>query len=255
MIRKIKTWLPDFPGFSESAYKFPDADIGSELFDDPENIDPKLRGLIQDALWDYVDYEQYENGVATAYVDAWFEAVKEQLPCIKGVEFENVLSGGINIILTVDWAELVALFENSENSVEYVKANYTSCSGFWSSYENTLPEWLETLEAGIEHKAGAILDCLTDTDAMGLYDYTMDNIYAGNYIQYDKLLESINMSLSLDHPLSKPIAEWSDIEDYEFTDVGNDFLQLLTGKGLYETDPEKMLITDFQDNRGLNKTN
>jgi succinate dehydrogenase flavin-adding protein (antitoxin of CptAB toxin-antitoxin module) len=205
--RKFKTWLPDFPGFYESLYSFPDNDMEYTLFDDPCTIQDEIKDFILDKVFDHIDNTHYEQDVCKKYLEIWSEVAKESFPFIKSITYENLVSpreynfstDSINIIVELDLPALIAEFtKNKQAAADYIHEKYTSYDGFMSHYENDLDNWLITVEENSDHKIGAMLQYLSQNSGIsefesdGMYYAVCNNIYAGNYINYDKLVELVN---------------------------------------------------------------
>lgn len=241
--RKFSTWLPDFPGFYESLYSFPDDDLEYTLFNDPKTIQDEIKDFILDRVFNHIDYETYEQDVCKKYFDIWSEVAKENFPFIKSITYENLVSpkeynfstDSINIEIELDLPSLIAEFtKNRQAAADYIHEKYTSCSGFISHYENSLDDWLKTIKEDSEHKIGAMLQYLSQNcgisefDSESMYYAVMDsnNIYAGNYIDYDKLVELVNEEFNINIKLLE------DLENMDHVQAKQDLLWLsrITGK-------------------------
>jgi len=189
---KANTWLPIFPGFYETIF---DEDFESEL-------DYVKDEIIKDKE-DYEDekklIEEYFYG-CDAYIKLWKEYkqdVIEQVTklvekwliengFVKSVKLEglqspreyNFMNDSISIAVEFDGdAEKVQQYikEHMEAWKTYLKEHYTSCPGFWSSYDNDpesndwkLPNCLDN-----GHKSGAVLDFIMRNeglDEMWMYE-------------------------------------------------------------------------------------
>ena len=66
--------------------------------------------------------------------------------------------------------------QNFDSFAQYIKDNYTSCSGFISNYSSYASDWMEDLRENAEneaHKVGAVLDfILQEVD-----EYKADDLY------------------------------------------------------------------------------
>ena len=212
-MKTYETWLPDFPGFYESIYSFDLIDVEWDLFNDPSKVDPKFVDWLTSLVYNNVDYETYQNDISKEFISVWFEHNKEALPFLKSVEYQQLVSpkeynfstDSINIKVNLDLKALVKAFKDSDKAVDYIKQKYTSYDGFISSYSNDLNEWLATLNEDLDHKIGSMLQCLSVFDNDDYWE-VLENIYAGNYIDYDKLIEAFNEEFDMN------IKELSELE-------------------------------------------
>jgi len=230
--QKIDTWCPLFPGFYETFYSFDFSDCEYALFNDPDAVKeayPKVYEWIMENLYDYVDYSAYRNATAEAFVEALLDYIREELPglsaIIKGIEYQtvqspkeyNFQSDSINIAVDVNLAELCKLFVNSQGVREYLKARYTSCSGFISHYSNDLDEFLA--DEDIAHTAGTMLEYLIEPDIfehykMDLWETVHGNVEQWGFLDYGRLVQNLNeFNSEQDKPeLTKPITNISNLE-------------------------------------------
>ena len=268
-IIKVQTWLPLFPGFYGTSYQYNDDDMEYKLFSDPNAVCQELKDIIENEIYDCIDYDDYKIDVSKACCDFLDSGIRE-IPAIakivKSIKFGSLVSpkeynfanNSINCIMELDFNALLTAFIKHPKSKEYLKGTYTSCSGFMSHYPNNMPEWIENAFDDKGHTTGSMLQFLLIAhDETIENDMIMDVLESveNDYIDYDKLLKAVNTDIMDNHPLSEWIIDMEDMEGYEFTDTGNRFIQLLTGVGLFETDPETLPLTDFQNNYGLNLTN
>lgn len=253
---KIGTWLPIFQGFYGSSFE-DDDDLLDKLFSDPEKLGETSKEWLNDNAFNHIDYSDYHLDLAKCICDTVCETMIEQ-KLITSYEFEelrspkeyNFTNDSINVKFEVCIQDLVdKCMDNFEDFKQYIKDTYTSYDGFSSSYTNNATEWIEDLEDNTSHKIGSMLQFLIEFDYLDLYEACSNNVYIGEYINYDTLLGAFNEEFHSD------LTEFEHIENYEAASrQEKQFLQELTGIGLYETEPEDMDISDLRDKSGLNKT-
>lgn len=218
---KIKTYCPKFSGFYNSIWEFNYSDIEWSLFDDPHSVPEEIKRIILDDIFDYVDNSAYENAIAKAFVENIGCLINDLYPgLLNSIKFEAVISpktynfstDSINITIDCDLPRLIAEFRKHPKAADYIKATYTSCSGFISYFENDLNDWLKTVEEDIEHKAGSMLELLLDESTeYDLYEAVKENVYEMEFIDYDRLIENINEHFGIS------IEKLSDLENFEQT--------------------------------------
>ena len=72
------------------------------------------------------------------------------------------------------------LKEHDEKFRKYLKEQYTSCSGFISSYPNNAGSWLEDNPLEHQHKLGAVLQFILlneGVEEFDMYYYCSENVY------------------------------------------------------------------------------
>ncbi len=245
MLEKIETWLPVFSGFDGSGLE-DDHDLEWGLFDRPHNVNKKLLDFVMGNIYDCIDYSAYHNAMAKEITDSVCYELMDQGLITKG-EFQDAVRGDcIDIEITADINHLIGLCKKHPDFEQYIEDNYTSYSGFCSYHTNDPELWLEDIsDRNQNHKIGSMLRFLIDYDSSNLYE-TCSEIYIDEYINYDRLLDLINTEFS------ENLTKFSQIEDCIPGKFVKSFLQRLTGIGLFETDPEDMELSDFQDRFGLN---
>jgi hypothetical protein len=195
--KKVSTYCPIFTGFYNTIFDESDSFIECELncesdfrerFTDEyyPGISAVPWDFIRENFWDCIDYRAANLAVAQYILDA----IPGLLPdFVKSAEFERVVSpkeynfanDGIDCVLELDIDAIRAyLAENADAWADYLKASYTSRSGFMSSYPNTPEEWAEDTEDFSEiegHYAGSILNFIAGNE---MEDPQMDLYYAAN---------------------------------------------------------------------------
>lgn len=247
---KIETWLPVFSGFYESGLE-DDDNLEYTLFDNPDDINRKLWDFVMENVYDCIDYPAYHRAMAKEITDSvCYELMDQGL--ITAWEFQDMISprtynfinDSIDIEVTTDINKLIGLCKKHPDFEQYIKDRYTSYDGFSSDYTNDPESWLDDMD-DIEHKTGSMLQFLIEYDAMELHE-VCGEVYIGEFIDYESLLDSINAEFDED------LTDFDQIEDCIPGKTVKSFLQRLTGIGLFEIDPEDMKLSDFQDQFGLN---
>lgn len=263
----VETWLPIFPGFYNTIFEFPD-DIEYSLYDDPKAIDKTVRDFVMSIIWEFIDYAAYQNDITKAATDYIEERCFQCLPGIViAIRFQTVKSpreynftnDSVNIEIDIDFAALLRKFAKHPQSGDYLKARYTSCSGFISHYPNSLNEWCKDAFDDRTHTVGSMLEFFLrlyilecgESAEFDMYQYVSEcDTYAGQYIKTDKILECVNEEFTYNPDIKK----WSDIDNFIGIVGGSRFDQLVAGIGLFETAPENIPETEFHDSFGLYNT-
>lgn len=167
----VETWLPLFPGFYNS---WLESDIAEDLaleFINENRNESNLPPVKRDDIT--FNYDDYYKRVAKAFLNE-VEAKLIELKIVSEIRFQKVVSpkyynysnDSVNceVILRPYNGEALQkyIFENRENLSEYLRAEYTSCSGFISSYSNNFEDWQAETEDFLNwernaHHLGSIL--------------------------------------------------------------------------------------------------
>ena len=189
---KVQTFLPVFYGFYNT------------LFED----------LIDNATDNAIEYYNEQNGTNLSYDNFDFDFASIQNEICKDavskvedklneiginctINFETLVSpreynfynDSINIEINFKkFSQVIEILEqNFDLFTQYIKDNYTSCSGFISSHSNHSSEWIEDLKNDAEnetHKVGAALDFILQE----VEEYKDENLYfelCENYYEID----------------------------------------------------------------------
>ena len=178
---KIESFLPIFPGFYGTIF---------EPNEEPYIEDGKT---YDDYEWDYHSYYQR---VAKACVPV-IEDMLRDLNITTDIKFQSLLqpkeynfgNDSINVEYTISKRSLRVikdyLMSHIEAFREFLRDNYTNCSGFISHYENYPEAWLNDLIH--EHKFGAVLGFILNNEnenvANDLYDGIVNNTYIDGYLK------------------------------------------------------------------------
>ncbi len=216
MPEKIKTWLPVFQGFYDSGLE-DDNELEWVIFNDPDSnkLDSKHKDWILENAFEYIDYSGYRNELADSICFTISEELKShslisdyKYESLTSPKYYNFSNDSIDVEFEVDIIDLIEKCKKDlANFSEYLKANYTSCSGFMSSYSNDSQAWfglLDDYSDGLimdskEHCIASILQfLLTGSSSCGdggyqsnIYEACCDACISG-YIDYGKMLEDFN---------------------------------------------------------------
>jgi len=214
----IGTYLPIFPGFYGTVFEYQSDDIEYSLFNNPDSIHETLKSFICDNVWDCINYSDYQTDTCKAAVSYIDDIIKENTylcDIVKTVEFDNVYSpkeynfynDSVNINLEVDFNKLLKAFMRHPLAGTFLKERYTSCSGFISHYPNNLKQWARDAYEDQDHTIGTMIEFLLMADdpegehIHDMYEYVTENIYSGDYINYDGLIEKINEKFTFNDSL------------------------------------------------------
>ena len=161
---KIQTWLPVFPGCYGTHFD-PDDLINQEL--DYLNNELNHNVTYEDLGYDHKSFLKDLGQKCCEFI----EMKLKELGLIRSITFEQVRSpreynfanDAIDCTIDVYTGKLRAYLNANEDEFHnYIKAEYTSRSGFISSYSAWSSDWLEDAKHGVnmvsaEHKIGAML--------------------------------------------------------------------------------------------------
>lgn len=263
-VQKMESWLPIFPGFYSTIFEYNGGDIEYTLFNNPSAINEALKQFCIDNVYDYINYADYQQDISKAAVDFIESELKELYPnIVKSVNFQelsspkeyNFYNDSINVEYEVDFNILLKTFIKHPQAAEYLKQRYTSYDGFSSSYPNNMSDWIESAYKDSSHTISSMLEflLLVDNDRndleMDIYEYCSGEVYNGEYIDYDGLIEAVNNKFTWDDPLTA----WDSgqLESFKAIVGGSFSDQLLTGIGLFIQSPESIPETDFRDRFGM----
>lgn len=224
---KINTWLPIFPGFYNTIFEC-QIDEWS-LFDNPNGVDKDVLDYLLDVIWDKFNHSDREIAVVNLFIDCLNKELKAlgydarfSFQAIFHPREYNFANDSIDVELSIspeDWEKLQNDIRKNylEDFRKYIKRTYSSCDGFISHYSNDPNEWLAWMNAGPEnmentaHVVGAILHFYlshaVDKDLeMNCYYRVSENIYEGEYIDYDDVIAKVNERFDLN------ITDLSDLE-------------------------------------------
>ena len=193
---KVQTFLPVFNGFYNTLF---------------ENI-------LDNATDNAIEYHNDQNKTSLNYDDFDFnfnsimnEIAKDAVSKIEDklneiginctIKFENLVSpreynfsnDSINIEINFKkFSQVIEILEqNFELFTQYIKDNYTSCSGFISSHSRYSSDWIEDLREDAEneaHKVGSVLDFILQE----IEEYKPDNLFFDLYENCYEIEHTIN---------------------------------------------------------------
>jgi hypothetical protein len=211
VVKTVDTWLPEFPGFYETGLDMTnDPDIEYTLFTDPSEEEPDKVEYFTKNVWDFIDYETLHDEICRHSCQFIADAIASALNTHTTIDFQqlrspkeyNFTTDSVNCAITLD-VEPVYEYLNShlEAYTGYVKENYTSRSGFISSYDTSMELWLDPANVEQAHEFGAVLAFILqseypDNELYGdLLVYISECVFLGNYIDMDGLTNAYTESL------------------------------------------------------------
>ena len=193
-LNKIETYLPVFTGFYNTIFE-PDETFEIDYINELR-AEKGLKPLEFDAF--EFDYRTYENDVSKcccevleAELSDFIENIKFQ--ALQSPKYYNYSNDSINCEITININKIMKYLKDNETDWNnYLKENYTSCSGFVSSYDNYAdsPDWSKNAIISGGHQLGAVLNFICVQN-----DITQETLYYGieaylNCINFSELTEN-----------------------------------------------------------------
>ena len=159
----IQTYLPVFTGFYGTIWE---ADETNEIdYINEQRSELGLEPITYDECrFDYADYNmQVVKGIA-AYLEREFPQFVKDIKVEKIVSprFYNYSNDSADVVITLTKDNQKTILEyleaNREAFASYLRDHYTSCSGFISSYPNSIELFMEDSPLEHSHKLGSILN-------------------------------------------------------------------------------------------------
>lgn len=217
---KINTFCPVFSGFYESFLDVSNSqDIDHDLFNNPESVKPEILEYILNALWseNLVDTKKIHIDTSKNIVNQLNSILKDEkiyinftFQALVSPKYYNYSDDSINILCKFNkkhWKKIINEIKNNIDLFEeHIKDNYTSCSGFISSFSDNFEWWIEQGEQiqdskDNEHLTGALLNFyftkVLDINEESLYSNIVEKIYFSEYVDYNKLIELVNTKFNL----------------------------------------------------------
>lgn len=217
-IIKAKTHLPFFIGFYESplSYRLETYD----LFDNPDTVDKTILDMVMDKVDEFVDYKTYEAEVGKRCTDTFMDKINEHVyskdsehawlrPLIDSMKIEfaeiwspreyNFETDECEVNIEVDIDLLKEAFFATPKAAEYLEDTHKSRPGFISFFRHDVETWSEeyvndpdkyyvVLWSMLRH----VFRWLAEDIKEEYIDDVMDSVYKNEYIDYPKLLASVN---------------------------------------------------------------
>lgn len=170
-MQTIETYLPVFTGFYNTIFE---GQTESEMeYINEQRAEKGLQEITDcDIEWNYKEYEYDVCKQCTDFIFGFFNSMQ----MIESMEMQNIVSpkeynfrnDSINISVQLAPENCLKIKEYINNHLKefraYLKDNYTSCSGFYSSYSDDADVWNE------------------DTD--GFSDFSANGHYLGSILQF-----------------------------------------------------------------------
>ena len=191
-MKPIKTYLPLFSGFYNTLFE------------------PETSTFEHENECTYDDYtfdnSQYEIDVVKECINF----VAENCEFIKSIKFEKIVSpktynfsnDSANVSIELNRVDFKRyLNENKDALDNYLKERYTSCSGFYSSYGNSVELWKEetsNFKMLDGHYLGSLLDFYFENESIeeeSMYYYVSERIYAESYCEMKEVEAEVKETL------------------------------------------------------------
>ena len=189
---KVQTFLPVFNGFYNTLFE--------NLLDNAVDNAIECHNEQNNTLLNYDDFDFDFNSIMQEICKDAVSKIEEKLNEIGincKIKYENLVSpreynfsnDSINIEINFKkFSQVIEILEqNYDLFTQYIKNEYTSCSGFVSSHSNYSSDWMEDLRENAEnetHKVGAVLDFILQEVA----EYNQEDLYfdlCENYYEID----------------------------------------------------------------------
>ena len=190
---KVQTFLPVFNGFYNTLFE--------NLIDNA--VDNAIEWYNEDnnnsLNYDNFDFDfiSIQNEICKDAVSKVEEKLNEigincsiKYETLVSPKYYNFSNDSINIEINFKkFSQVIEILErNYDLFSQYIKDNYTSCSGFISSYSSYASDWMEDLKNDAEneaHKVGAVLDFILHE----IEEYKDENLYYdlcenGSFVEY-----------------------------------------------------------------------
>jgi hypothetical protein len=257
-MKTFETWLPVFPGFYETSYSFwNNTDIEQSIWNNSENIKQEYKDYILNNIWDCMIYSSMEEKITKQCIYFLNDYLQKDLNLTdSSFEFQtidhpreyNFRNDSVNVIFKTSQTDLELiekyLIDNEEKYTQYVKENFTSCSGFWSFHSNDINDWYEEIENIVngqkesnQYILGSVLNFILfnhynnnnttsyDDIESNMLEHVLD--WYDNKIDYDheKLVENFNMHFGINEKYNNdtdcydlPFIKITDLSELEDTD-------------------------------------
>lgn len=182
---KVETFLPVFDGFYYS--------IWSDLIDDGVDFELEVFNDNIDDCDVEIDFEGLAKSIyykIMEYIDDVFPGLvlHSEFQRLVMPKYYNYSSDNVYIEVELDKDKFMNLILDNEDLLrELIKDNYTSHSGFISSYPNDLDDWIEEVKnngADLDHMVGALLDMIIRHEYEDYIHHITEDIYVGEFIDF-----------------------------------------------------------------------
>ncbi len=216
MVKKIKTWLPIFPGFYETIYNY-DEDAEADWVSEQLNIE---REEAIDWLCDHVDYRRYEEDVAKLVTDFIFreaihhvpddhqQAIDDLFPYtgtmedffpeykflkIDSPQYYNYRNDSIDVTVSVNmdllWTKII--YPWYERIKVFVENDFKYSPGYLPPASNNFDEWIVETKNFTENLDGIymhwfihyILIEIMNINPYDMYGFVFDSISLSDYYE------------------------------------------------------------------------
>lgn len=236
-IQKAETFLPVFSGFYGTIFE---ASEYSEIeYINDERAERGLEPII-DGDVDF-NYKEYENDVCIQCTD-FIDSALTELKLVTSVKMQSISSPkeynfrndsiNVEVELTSENCFNIEKYisEHRKEFKEYLKNNYTSRSGFWSSYSNDIDVWIDDTQgfadfSGSGHYLGSILQFICDCeniDNEGMYHSLEVNLSAMDFeLECSKVKCTVCGEFYV--PEVSLLKEYNDLKDFQVANIRQNF--------------------------------
>ena len=189
---KVQTFLPVFNGFYNTIFE--------NILDNATDNAIEYHNEQNNTSLNYDDFDFNFNSIQKEICKDAVSKIEDELNeigIICTIKYENlvspreynVMNDSINVEINFKkFSQVIEILEqNYDLFTQYIKDNYTSCSGFISSYSSYSSDWMEDLRENGEnetHKVGAVLEFILQE----IEEYKPENLYydlCENYYEID----------------------------------------------------------------------
>ena len=163
---KVQTFLPVFNGFYNTLFENI-LDNATEFAIDDYNEQNNTDLVYDDFNFDFITLQSEICKDAVIKIEEKLNEIgincSVKYETLVSPKYYNFSNDSINIEINFKkFSQVIEILEqNYDSFYQYIKDNYTSCSGFISSYSSYASDWMEDLKNDAEneaHKVGAVLD-------------------------------------------------------------------------------------------------
>jgi len=201
MTNTFETYLPIFSGFYGGYFEIDENQIINDIqFDRVENGKNELKEISLD-----IDYSKYYQEISIKFCKEIQYVIRKNIDENCNIVFEKITSpryynytnDSIYVSIEIDLEKILSLIgENFEQFSQYIKENYTCCSGFISGFTNDAKEWIEEdfIRNHSSHCIGTFLDFLLkdvyEVEECNIAGYVLEDVYENQFCKnYTELCE------------------------------------------------------------------
>jgi hypothetical protein len=212
MKKNEKTWLPMFSGFYNTIWEFDSENI----VDDCYNTVPYNKMEIHHQDWEKDCCNHVISEINHQLSDFSLNMRFESISSPREYNFSN---DSCNVVADVDEKAISTyIYENKSAFEDYLRKNYTSYDGFWSSFSNNFSDWEEDTKkfkdySNNDHYLGAILQFICEE--IGLNESDFRDSFNGYEECYTTLLpktwEDVDVITAFEERIDELDLEYGDV--------------------------------------------